>query len=86
MYEVDDPIIFDNMAFPQYPQEMLVVATGRTRLKQSPLEAEWSTHQSEITRLYIREDESLDNIMRDMRTKYGFHATYTTNYSCTEFN
>jgi len=81
MHDVDNPAIFDIMAFRQDTQEMLVAAAGPTRLNQGPSAPEWSNHRSEITRRYIRGDESLDNIMREMRTKYGFHATYTTHYS-----
>ena len=70
-----------NIMFPQYTQEMVVVPAERAHPKHTPSEAEWAAHQSEITRLYIREDESLSNIMREMETKHSFHATYTTNFS-----
>lgn len=60
---------------------MFVVAAVRARPQQGPLEVEWAAHRSEIKRRYIMEDESLDDIMREMGTKYSFHATYTTNFS-----
>lgn len=69
-----------NIMFPQYTQEIGFVSAGRAHLKHASSEAQWAAHRSEITRLYISEDESLDGIMREMGTKHSFHATYITNF------
>lgn len=75
LHAIDDPVTFSNPTSSQYTWEMISVGTERIRPKQGLAETEWAAHQSEITRLYISEDGSLESIMSEMRTKHSFRAT-----------
>jgi hypothetical protein len=37
---------------------------------------EWDAHRQTIETLYIKEDETLDNVIAIMSTQYAFVATY----------